>query len=684
MRTRLLLQADYDAQLPTCEIDLKYRVMQLEPEEFTSLLTITNNREMDMTHWQVVWRYADYEHLRLGSAQGAIVLTAGSPAGGPVRVVDTYTSDGIPSSGGSYTFMATTNLTQHPSSWGPWIGTLSAAIGSVNVNGLACTEVVLPGMEQLGDKCWLPAPDTSSDAAREPADDVQSEVLEDGCKAAFCCGVVLLNPSQFPPPPPPPRVSDSPSLPAATPPTSPPAPADSAVPAAPGQGQQQALLVPDDLTGGISHAGMVAALAGVLGGTAVLAVGVLLAWRGLRHRHRLVMHKRSFSMGANAPSSSPAAAGPSASLQQQPPGHVGTVATVRLAAGPDKKADQPPCLAREGSAGAAAAAVHDAPSPDCACGACVAAAGQSEAGLASQVVLGKALGAGAFGRVYAGTWAGRPVAVKMLQTACHASSRELHSFKQEVAVLSQLRHPHIVAFLAACTEPPSICIVEELVAGGSLHDRLHGRHPRRRKERQHQQQPLSYTQVLQIAMDVASAMAYLHPKVVHRDLKSQNVLLSKDGRAKVCDFGIAKFKDRTFISTVNGQGTPAYMAPEMFDGHRVTEKVDVFSFGVLLWEMLTGELPWSQVPAPVQIIYYVGVLQHRPPIPADCPPAFRGLIERCWADSPSARPAFPEILEMLHAEHAAVLASSVPAAAGGKPEGEGEQQPQLFQQQQQQ
>jgi len=154
--------------------------------------------------------------------------------------------------------------------------------------------------------------------------------------------------------------------------------------------------------------------------------------------------------------------------------------------------------------------------------------------------------------------------------------------------------------------------------------------------------------LLGIAADVAEALAYLHPRVVHRDLKAQNVLLDAAGRAKVCDFGIAKFKDRTFVSTVNGQaGTPAYMAPELFDGGQVTEKVDVYSFGILLWEMLTGRVPWSDVPSPMQVIYYVGVLGQRPPMPEACHPGLQQLIQSCWAESPGQRPIFSEILARL-------------------------------------
>lgn len=89
------------------------------------------------------------------------------------------------------------------------------------------------------------------------------------------------------------------------------------------------------------------------------------------------------------------------------------------------------------------------------------------------------------------------------------------------------------------------------------------------------------------------------------------------------------------------------MAPELFDGGQVTEKVDVFSFGVLCWEMLTGQVPWGEVPSPMQIIYYVGVLAQRPPVPSACPEFLKNLIEMCWAESPAARPGFKEILARL-------------------------------------
>ena len=265
--------------------------------------------------------------------------------------------------------------------------------------------------------------------------------------------------------------------------------------------------------------------------------------------------------------------------------------------------------------------------------------------LPEDVILHDKLGAGAFGTVFKGEWGGHSVAVKVLQTAYATDSREMDSFRQEIAVLSGLRHPNIVAFLAACTIPPDICIVEELAEGGSLHAKLHGASGSENRCR-----PMPAGEVIRLAIDVAKAMVYLHPNIVHRDLKSQNVLLDADGGAKVCDFGIAKFKDRTFVSTVNGQaGTPAYMAPELFDGMNATEKVDVYSFAILLWECITGKVPWGHVPSPMQIIYYVGVLNQRPALPADdsFPEDLRQLIEDCWVVDPKKRPGFDVVLKRL-------------------------------------
>lgn len=243
---------------------------------------------------------------------------------------------------------------------------------------------------------------------------------------------------------------------------------------------------------------------------------------------------------------------------------------------------------------------------------------------------------------------GRRVAVKLVRLMLDGSTycaKSLDSLRQEVQVLSRLSHPHIIRFWGACLAPPNVCLVEELAEGGSLHARLHAR----RRGGQPLHPPLTLDQVIQLGREVASAMAYMHAAcVVHRDLKPQNVLLDGQGHAKVCDFGIAKFKDRTFLSTRNTQaGTPAYMAPEQFEGGRVDEKVDVYAFGMLLWECLTRQRPWADLKNPMQVIFVVGVQCQRPELPPALPPRLAALIRACWADSPADRPPFAEVLHVL-------------------------------------
>eukprot|EP00775_Hariotina_reticulata_P006309 gene6309-6544_t len=296
----------------------------------------------------------------------------------------------------------------------------------------------------------------------------------------------------------------------------------------------------------------------------------------------------------------------------------------------------------------------------------------------------------------------RPVAAGhneelMMGLGMRYSAAALRAIKMEIRVLSQLCHPHIIAFKGACLAPPHICILEELAEGGSLWSRLHSRSSRRtqaaagarsrphppgsssaqtpqaRDSRPGQQQcprrslsdsagvrmqlppPLSAREVLSIACDVARAMHYLHtlqPQVVHRDLKPQNVLLDLQGRAKVCDFGISKMRDVSLAvsSTRLQAGTPAYMAPEQFEGCPVTEKVDVFAFGVLLWECFEQQQPWKDL-SPMQIIYAVGLQKDRLRRPLRCPDAMWELIEACWKQEPEERPAFSSVLATLEEQH---------------------------------
>jgi len=261
----------------------------------------------------------------------------------------------------------------------------------------------------------------------------------------------------------------------------------------------------------------------------------------------------------------------------------------------------------------------------------------------TEINLQEIIGSGGFGSVHKAVWKGESVAVKIMHGMVEGSQM-LETFKKEIFLLSRLKHPGIVNFLGASLKPPDVCIVQELAEGGSLYTLLHGAGA--------ENKPMKYVDILQYGLDIADAMAYLHPTVVHRDLKSQNVLLDANRRAKVCDFGIAKFKDKTLLTTVNSQaGTPAYMAPELFAAGDVSEKVDVFSYGVLLWECFTGCVPWDELSTPMQVIFAVGVQKQRLPVPPHCPTFLARLMADCWRENPQDRPSFATISNWIEEEY---------------------------------
>ncbi|CAG9467718.1 unnamed protein product [Pedinophyceae sp. YPF-701] len=253
------------------------------------------------------------------------------------------------------------------------------------------------------------------------------------------------------------------------------------------------------------------------------------------------------------------------------------------------------------------------------------------------------LGSGGFGCVYAGHWRGRSVAIKVLFGIYEPAQREYLDFLREVEILvnaTEKRHPRVVQFLGACFRPPQVFVVAELATGGSLASRLHGPSG---------SGALPYGEALVVACDVAEAMMSLHPNVVHRDLKPHNVLLFEGARAKVADFGVSRLKDRTYLSTQHVHvGTVQYMAPEIFTDEPIDEKCDVFSFGILLWEALTGLKPYGVLEG-IQVIYRMST-GWRHQVPDSCPAPIRRLIEACWAQDPAARPRFCEILRVLEAE----------------------------------
>ncbi|KAJ4834286.1 copper transport protein ctr1 [Turnera subulata] len=257
----------------------------------------------------------------------------------------------------------------------------------------------------------------------------------------------------------------------------------------------------------------------------------------------------------------------------------------------------------------------------------------------SDLVLKERIGAGSFGTVHRADWHGSDVAVKILMEQDFHAER-FKEFLREVAIMKRLRHPNIVLFMGAVTQPPNLSIVTEYLSRGSLYRLLHKSGAR---------EALDERRRLGMAYDVAKGMNYLHkrnPPIVHRDLKSPNLLVDKKYTVKVCDFGLSRLKANTFLSSKSAAGTPEWMAPEVLRDEPSNEKSDVYSFGVILWELATLQQPWGNL-NPAQVVAAVGFKGKRLEIPRDLNPQVAALIEACWASEPWKRPSFASIMETL-------------------------------------
>jgi len=177
-------------------------------------------------------------------------------------------------------------------------------------------------------------------------------------------------------------------------------------------------------------------------------------------------------------------------------------------------------------------------------------------------------------------------------------------------------------------------MVLEFFENGSLHNLLY-----------ETKITLTFKEQVNIAFGIVQGISYLHhlnPKIIHRDLKSANVLLTKDRKAVLTDFGMARVKLETQKIT-QVAGSPNWMSPEMFDEEqgKLTEKVDVYSFGMVMYEIATGMIPFQ---GKTLLNLAAFVLQHkRPIIPDHCHPFFKSLIEECWVQDYKKRPSIISI-----------------------------------------
>lgn len=235
------------------------------------------------------------------------------------------------------------------------------------------------------------------------------------------------------------------------------------------------------------------------------------------------------------------------------------------------------------------------------------------------------IGGGGVGIVYNGRYKGEPVALKTLFDP-RVDEQLKQEYMDELLIMSKLNHPNVVDFYGACMKAPNLCMVMELCEM-SLFTLLH-----------QTTEELGPKRLTNMLIGVAQAMHYLHtrkPMVIHRDLKSHNLLVADNGQLKLCDFGLVSTK-------VTQAGTPAYMCAELLENKPFSKKVDLYSFGVLMWEMFERGIPFAGLlPYEIKECVCAG---ERPNMPADMPHEIQVICEQCWAQEPEDRPDFIDVL----------------------------------------
>ncbi|XP_076951513.1 serine/threonine/tyrosine-protein kinase HT1-like isoform X1 [Bidens hawaiensis] len=265
----------------------------------------------------------------------------------------------------------------------------------------------------------------------------------------------------------------------------------------------------------------------------------------------------------------------------------------------------------------------------------------------SKLFLGHRFAHGANSQLYHGIYKDEPVAVKIIRVPDDDENDDLvirleNQFAREVNLLSRLHHPHVIKFVAACRQPRVFCIITEYLSEGSLRAYLHKLEDNTGKEKEY----LPLQKLIEMALDIARGMEYIHSQgVIHRDLKPENILISEDFKLKIADFGIG-CEEAYCDFLADDPGTYRWMAPEMIKRKSYGRKVDVYGFGLILWEMVAGTIPYKDM-TPIQAAFAVVHKNLRPSIPANCPQAMRALIEQCWSSHPEKRPEFWQVVKVL-------------------------------------
>ncbi|MBA0619662.1 hypothetical protein Godav_005479 [Gossypium davidsonii] len=259
---------------------------------------------------------------------------------------------------------------------------------------------------------------------------------------------------------------------------------------------------------------------------------------------------------------------------------------------------------------------------------------------------------GTYGIVYRGVYDNQDVA------AAEAAALRA-SFRQEVAVWHKLDHPNVTKFIGASMGTSNLkipskdstsesnnslpsracCVVVEYLPGGTLKNFL----IRNRRKK------LAFKVVVQLALDLSRGLSYLHSKkIVHRDVKTENMLLDARRNLKIADFGVARVEAQNPKDMTGETGTLGYMAPEVLDGKPYNRRCDVYSFGICLWEIYCCDMPYADLTF-AEVSSAVVRQNLRPEIPRCCPGSLASIMRKCWDAHPDRRPDMDEVVRLLEA-----------------------------------
>jgi serine/threonine protein kinase len=260
----------------------------------------------------------------------------------------------------------------------------------------------------------------------------------------------------------------------------------------------------------------------------------------------------------------------------------------------------------------------------------------------NNITIGESLGKGTFGQVYTGTYLGTNVAVKELFSN-KLTDAIVVEFHQECNVMKDIRHPNIVLFMGSSFDSPKLYMIMELCELGSVMN-LYMNIPKISEFDVHM------GKVLDLASGIAMGGNYLHchnPQIIHRDLKSENVLVDSNFVPKITDFGQSKFSEASDAArAMTACGSPLWTAPEVIRGEPYDSSADIFSFSIILYELLSWKNPYIGQPAHA-IMMKVAAQGYRMEIEEEWDDFYKELLVECWHAEPSKRPSFRQIVDRI-------------------------------------